>query len=341
MKLKDIAKEVGVSISTVSRVINHKGANVASKEIQDKIWDIVQKSGYTPNLDAQNLRKSSHDHSSDKNNNTFACIFARSNDLATDSFFVDLGKAIEYEAYKYNYFLKYSFLAKDINDGYFNQVINSHSVSGLIIMGRFDKDKMKSVTETHKHVVYVGLNPFPTKHDLIFCDGYKASMTAIDYLYKLGHRKIAYIGERMKENRYRGYIDGLAKYNLPQDSKNVVTVKLSAEGGYYGASALLARNVDITAIFCANDATAVGTIKALKENNLKVPQDISVMGIDDIELAQFVSPMLTTIHIPIEELGRHAVKTLIDRISHGHNLPVKLELPFRISVRDSCGKPPV
>lgn len=93
-----------------------------------------------------------------------------------------------------------------------------------------------------------------------------------------------------------------------------------------------------SAVFCANDATAVGAIKGFQENGYQVPGDISVIGIDDIEMASYVTPMLTTVHIPINELGRQAAKTLIDRIEKGHSLPYKMELPFSLAKRDSCAK---
>ena len=82
----------------------------------------------------------------------------------------------------------------------------------------------------------------------------------------------------------------------------------------------------------------MGAMKALQEQGYRVPQDISVISIDDIEMARYFTPMLTTVHIPINELGRQAAKTLIDRIENGHILPIKIELPFSLSWRDSCAR---
>ena len=101
---------------------------------------------------------------------------------------------------------------------------------------------------------------------------------------------------------------------------------------------LMHNKADISAIFCANDTTALGVIHALKEKNFRIPEDISVISVDDIETAQYLSPMLTTVHIPLEELGRITAKTLIDRINGGHRLPMRISLPFYIAKRDSCGK---
>lgn len=101
---------------------------------------------------------------------------------------------------------------------------------------------------------------------------------------------------------------------------------------------LLKQNSDFSAVFCANDLTAIGAIKAFHEAKLHVPRDVSVISVDDIDLSQYMNPMLTTVHIPIEELGRQTARLLIDRISGGHSLPMKVELPFYIAKRDSCAR---
>lgn len=95
---------------------------------------------------------------------------------------------------------------------------------------------------------------------------------------------------------------------------------------------------EFTAVFCANDLTAIGAIKAFHENKKQVSKDISVISVDDIDLAQYITPMLTTVHIPIEELGRQTARILIDRINGRHTLPMKVELPFFMAQRDSCAK---
>ena len=121
--------------------------------------------------------------------------------------------------------------------------------------------------------------------------------------------------------------------------KNTANVKLSHEGGYQGAYRLMEAKADVTAIFCANDNTAIGAIKAIREKGYRIPEDISIIGVDDIETAQYLSPMLTTVHIPTEEMGQLAAKILIDRINGGHRIPLKLILPFHIAKRDTCATP--
>ena len=135
-----------------------------------------------------------------------------------------------------------------------------------------------------------------------------------------------------------------------QNYKNVIYTGLNPMGTQYdqvvcdgsdisySANILMHNKADISAIFCANDTTAIGVIHALKEKNFRIPEDISVISVDDIETAQYLSPMLTTVHVPLEELGKITAKTLIDRINGGHRLPMRISLPFYIAKRDSCGK---
>jgi DNA-binding LacI/PurR family transcriptional regulator len=338
MTLKDIAKEAGVSISTVSRVINEKNTKSASKEVKDRIWEIVRRTGYTPNATARDLKLGRETAAVEPVKKSIACIFARTNTDSNDPFFSQIAKALEQEAFKNHYYLKYSFTTLDIsNPEILTQISNIH-VDGAVILGRYDEQLLKSFTARHKNVIYTGLNPIGQVYDQVVCDGYEAAFSAIKYLAELGHTKIGYIGEKQNEIRFQAYKDALDKLKLPYSPSNVVDVRLSSEGGYNGTNTLLARGTEVTAIFCANDTTAIGVLRALKENGISIPADMSVISIDDIDTAQYLSPMLTTVHIPLDELGQMAAKVLIDRISGGHRLPIKVTLPFYISKRESCAK---
>ncbi|OUO75639.1 LacI family transcriptional regulator [Blautia sp. An249] len=338
MTLKDIAKEAGVSISTVSRVINNKACNAASKDTQDKIWSIVRKTGYTPNPAAQTLKKGNALVNSDKPTRFIDCLQARSTNIDADPFFFELERAIEQEAFNHNCIVKRSFAPADIRDMKEITSLQGNLADGVVILGRFgfSQAQMNFLNDTYKNVIYVGLNPTDLKCDQVICNGYDASVSAVKYLFELRHKKIGYIGEQKNECRFLGYKDALTKLNLPFSITNTANVIQTIDGGYQGAKQLIQRGVDISAVFCANDLTAIGAIKGFSESKRNVPKDISVISIDDISMAQYLSPMLTTIHVPIEELGKIATKTLLDRIQYGHRLPLKIELPYYIAKRDSC-----
>lgn len=339
MKLKDIAERVGVSISTVSRVINSKDTKAASEEVREKIWSVVRETGYTPNIAARNLKLGKINNTTIRNNDkNIACIVARSRDAIDEPFFLDLSRSIEREAFKHGYVLRYTLSAFDLDTSNAFNTISNTKVDGVLILGRFNLNLSNFIKKHYKNVVFAGLNSIDLSYnyDQVICDGYKASIAAVKHIASLFHTNISYIGETKNEVRFKGFMDAMKELSLSINSKNIINTHLSTHGGYKGAQKLLDNNTHTTAILCANDITAIGALKALKENGICVPKDISIISIDDISMSQYVSPMLTTVHIPIEQLGKMACKTLIDRIERGHSIPIKLEIPFNITKRESC-----
>ncbi|MEY8351904.1 LacI family DNA-binding transcriptional regulator [Lachnospiraceae bacterium 54-53] len=338
MTLKEIAKEAGVSISTVSRVVNKNSPGAAGKEVQDRIWEIVRRTGYTPNSTARTL-KMGNGTDSVLSSRSIACLFARTSDTVTDLFFTSLSRSIEQEAFKRNYVLKYSFSSFDINHPNTFRLISDSHVDGVVILGRCDKALLKTLKTYFNCVAYTGLNNLEARYDQIICDGHQAAVAAVNHLIDLNHTKIAYIGETWEENRYAGYQSALADRRLPVRKDYVANVTLSSEGGYQGVKRLLKAGCDATAYFCSNDVTAIGAMRAFQEAGLSIPKDVSLISIDDIDTAKYLNPMLTTVHIPVEEMGQMTAKILIDRIEGGHRLPLKINLPFYIASRDSCACP--
>lgn len=328
MTQKDIAKRVGVSVSTVSRVLSNKDTKAASKEIKEQIWQVVCEEGYTPSDAARQLRKGKH---KDKSSRYITCIYALSRDNR-DAFFAEMASAIVYELYKHHYILQYSVYAGDMDVEAFSAALNNDDIAGYIVMGRFDNAQLRDIVEAKKNVVYVGLNCSSDTHDAVYCDAFKASQCAMEEFYRLNHRQVAYLGEKSRERRYVGYRHFITEKKMPELA---VETKHSLEGGYRGAEALLATKRAFTGIFCANDEAAMGAIRALREHNLRVPEDVSVISVDDVDVAQYFSPMLTTVHIPISELGRQAARMLVDKIESSRAIPLKMELPFKLARRDS------
>lgn len=333
MTLKDIANAAGVSISTVSRILNGNSVNAASKKVQDKIWEIAREGGYIPNTSAQALKTGT---TVKKINNSIACIYARSADAKNDAFFSALTRSIEQEALKEGFIVKYSFSAFDINNPATQHQIINNEVDGVAVLGRCDKETLKFLKLHFKKVVYAGLNALDADYDQVICDGYAVAAEAMEYLFQLGHVNIGYIGEMHKEVRYLAYRDVLKNHHISLDNSLITNVPISSDGGYQGAKHILETAKDVTAFFCINDITAIGALKAIQDCNYKIPEDISVISMDDIDISQYVSPMLTTMHIPIEEIGKMTAKILIDRIRGGHTLPLKISLPYYLVKRESC-----
>lgn len=335
MTLKEIASLAGVSPSTVSRVINHPGSKAASREVENRIWEIVRETGYIPDVSARNLKL--HTAAEGSCEKSIGCILARTH--TTDPFFSKITRGLEREALRSGYVVKYIFSYQDIQKPDIQQAIQQTKVEGVALLGRPDSKMRSFLKNNYKKIIYTGLNNIEPEFDQIICDAYLASKTAVSYLAELGHIHIGYLGERKNEIRYRGYWDAISQLALPLNRDHIIDTPLSTEGGYQAAAKLLSASNNITALFCANDLTAIGAMKAAMELGYRVPENLSVIGIDDIETCQYTTPMLTTIHIPMEDLGIMTAKILIDRLETGKRIPMKVELPFRLIRRGSCAPP--
>lgn len=332
MTLKDIAKQAGVSISTVSRVINNKNYHCTRPETEQMIRDLVQKTGYLPSVAYKGL-KTTPDSLGKR---VISCLYARTDLNTQDQFFAAIERGVEKEAAASGCALGCSFSAIDVLDNIDEKFLSYSELDGIVVLGRFDEKLVKFLKGRTKNVIQVGLNVSSTQFDQVFVDGYKAAAKALNYLYTLGHRSIAYLGEVANEVRFTAFQDFMKEHDLPVDGHQVWDCIQSLQGGFAAAEKLVQSGRLPTALFCANDITAIGAMKALRQAHLSIPDDISIISIDDIEMAQFITPSLTTIRIPKTELGTMAVKLLNDRINHGHSLKLRLELPCDLIIRNSC-----
>lgn len=334
--LKDIARETGLSISTVSRIINDPSSTRASKESKRKIWKAVRLLGYVPNTSARQLRLGEGEEPvpavGDK---ILACLTTRPF-ASTDPFFIEITQAVSSAAIQRGYVLKYLISSYNMDPKEVLKSLTDDRIAGIIILG---KAKTELLTYLHQHfnvTIYCSLNAKENfKYNQVVCDGFSASKAAVQYLIDHGHKKIGYVGELVDEVRYKGYHSALKENGLEFSWKHIVESELGMDSACERVKKKLQATDLPTALFCANDATAIGTMKALKEMNLSVPQDISLIGIDDIEMSRYVSPMLTTVYIPKTDLGAVSAQMLIDLIEEHYNSTMKIELPYAIIERQT------
>lgn len=345
MTLKEIAAEAGVSVSTVSRVLNKSGKSPAGKEVRNRILEIAQRTGYTPNAHARNLKM----HSVPGNGNTcrsMACLFTQAADIGSGLARAVLVKGMEEEARVHDYSLKYSLSSLDgLLPPAFDMMANSN-VDGIAIIGSSlggtdsTGQYLRHLSQqTPRHIIYTGFEYLDAGLDQIVCDGQRAASDAADRLILSGHRQIAYIGGRGYSIPFLGYCASLKEHGIPCRESCVKLVPISMEGGYRGAGELLKSGLSPTACLCSNDVIAIGAMRAIREFGLSVPGDISIISMDDINVGQYLDTTLTTIHLPLAEMGRMTAKILIDRIEGGHHLPMKIVLPYHMVERESCVSP--
>ncbi len=331
MSLKQIASMTGFSVSTVSRVLNDTSPTCASPETRDKIWAAAREIGYHPNEAARKLKKP--EESSD-DPRSVTIILARVASLKTDPFFLDLFRRLEAELMKQNTIVDQVLyteesLPKNVSDS-----------DGVIILGRCSKKLLDEIRTQKPNIVGIWRNSMDFDVDEVICDGETAARLAMDYLLSHGHTQIAYIGDCSYESRYVGYCNALIQNHISMDYQLICQTNQTREEAGKAFEELLAAKVagkaDFSAVFCANDVTAIRVLEILKEQKKSVRESISVISIDDIEESQDTKPMLTTIHIPRDEMAHMAVCLLLDRISRLHRDPIRIELPCRVIERESC-----
>lgn len=345
MSIKKIAEKAGVSPATVSRVLNNPNYKCSVSGLRDKIWKTAIEMNYVPNEAARNLKKGV----SAKQEKTWYIniLMTRTDSSTTDPFFAELLRVIESEIHDKNCILSkvwYMSVFSDdrkcrrenldrLIDGMYDEVEGKRD--GLIIIGRCNKEALKKLNKKYKSVVSVNRNSTNYEVDEVLCDGEKIAAAAVEYLISLGHKNIGYIGQCHSEDRYNGYLETLKKHDLDVIPEYVIETKQTEAEGYEAMEKFFQSDDMPTGIYCANDISAIGMLKCLNKfrNRYYMP---SIISSDDIQEAQFTRPMLTTVSLPKEDMGKFALYLLLDRLKGGHSGIVRMELEGRLMIRNSC-----
>ena len=345
MSIKKIAEKAGVSPATVSRVLNNPNYKCSVSGLRDKIWKTAIEMNYVPNEAARNLKKGV----SAKQEKTWYIniLMTRTDSSTTDPFFAELFRVIESEIHDKNCILSkvwYMSVFSDdrkcrrenldrLIDGMYDEVEGKRD--GLIIIGRCNKEALKKLNKKYKSVVSVNRNSTNYEVDEVLCDGKKIAAAAVEYLISLGHKNIGYIGQCHSEDRYNGYLETLKKHDLDVIPEYVIETKQTEAEGYEAMEKFFQSDDMPTGIYCANDISAIGMLKCLNKfrNRYYMP---SIISSDDIQEAQFTRPMLTTVSLPKEDMGKFALYLLLDRLKGGHSGIVRMELEGRLMIRNSC-----
>ncbi|MCD8106153.1 MAG: LacI family transcriptional regulator [Lachnospiraceae bacterium] len=340
MSLKKIAEMTGVSVSTVSRVLNNRDYNCASEEVKDRIWAAAEKIQYVPNESARNLKKGNKANGGTPAR-SLAIILERFESLDDDPFFRELYRSVEQEAFSRGCMIS-GVQVLDARRGNTEALKSRGNLAdGYIILGRSSPQTLSHLKAIGKNIVSISRNPTHFEIDEIICDGRSAAERAIEYLISKGYRRIGYIGDCSYEDRYVGYCDTLIRNGLPMDYANIIPSDQTAKGGCAAMKKLLEQKT-ADAVFCANDATAIGALQGWREYRAdkqyarKTAPLPALISIDDIRAAAEVTPSLTTVHVPHEDMGKTAVKVLLDRIEKGHTENIRVEFPSRLVIRESC-----
>jgi LacI family transcriptional regulator len=329
--LKHIAIKVGVSVATVSRVLNGKSAKYRiSKKTQDIIQKAARDLNYSPNQLARSLRLN--------RSNTIAYV----NPDISNPFFSSIGKSIVKHARKsgYSIVLCDSEENTDLEQSLI-KVMLEHKVDGLIISPVGLKSSHLVELFNRKVPIVLLDRYFPNVEiPYVTSDNYNGAMEAISYLIENGHNKIACI-QGLKttspnNDRVRGYIDAHKKFNLPLYNEFLVGDSFGEENGYIETKLLLKKKKIPTAIFAVSNLISLGALRALKEENFRVPEDMSVISFDEQPYSQFLSTPMTTVAQQSFQIGQIAAKFIIDQIESKKSVDQEsILLPTKLVVRSS------
>jgi LacI family transcriptional regulator len=328
--IKDVARLAGVSISTVSRVINN--SKPVSPEVRRRVMKVIEETGYKPNDIARTLvTKKSY------------LIGVIVTNLA-NSYVAEMVRGIEEVGKMYNYdILLCSSYGDKSTELKYLQLLNRKQVEGIIFISDNLNDEIKERINEYKiPFIYLSRHSMEEKYPTVTIDNYLAAYEMTQYLISLGHQNIAYVADgiepsNLEKIKIDGYKNALKENGI--DKEIIYNAKGGKnEDGYDIAKDILNNGKDITAVFCSHDELAIGIINYFHDNNIKVPEDISVVGYGDIKFASMLRPKLTTVKEPFYDMGAVAIRMVIKEIMGEKIKERKINLPFHIEVRNSCKK---
>jgi len=309
--MKDIASEANISVVTVSRALNNKPD--ISKKTKEDVLRIARNLDYTPNVLAQSLVT--------KDTKTVGIIIPN----ARDPFYASVIDGISNETRNRGYGI---FLCNSHEDPdeelELIKLLRSKWVNGMLIYPlQEDSRYINELQNNQTPFVFLNRHSEKIKSDYVINDNYQGSFLVIDHLIKKGYKNIVYVCAKPTassgQERIEGCKGALRKHGFEESAMKVLTCDESIECCYNLVLNLLSDNVDIDAMYIWDDRLAIGASRALFESNIKIPEDIALVGYDDIEVAEFLYPPLTTVRQPTFQIGQLAARILIDKFESGND----------------------
>ncbi|RIX59547.1 LacI family transcriptional regulator [Paenibacillus nanensis] len=325
----DIAKEAGVSIATVSHVINGKGK--ISKERREEIRRIMARMGYKPSMIASALTSKK----------TYALGLLVPD--ISNPFFAEIARAVEDEGQRYGYSV--FICSTDNNDEKVERyaaLLQQKKVDGVIIgTGMKEPSALEPLLRNGVPTVFLA-REFPSvRVPTVVVNDYAGGAAAAQHLIELGHRRLGVLAEQdsisSSRERVRGFRQTAEAAGIWLDPALIISSGIKE--GKVKALELLQRENRPTAIFCCNDLLAIGALQAAKGTGLSIPYDCSIVGFDDTVLASVTDPPLTTVAQPIEQMGQTVVQLLLRHIGQPGEPPERIVLPPVLSIRQSSSEP--
>jgi LacI family repressor for deo operon, udp, cdd, tsx, nupC, and nupG len=328
INIKQVARAAEVSVATVSRALQMP--DVVAPETLERVLAVIKELGYTPNAQARNLRTAKT-----------KLVVVIAPDIASP-FYAEVIQGVEEVAHNHGYSVMVGDTQFDRRrEQDYAQFLASRQADGMITLlphlPLFRQEGPLPIVNACEYVPDEAVTS-------VQADNLAGAEAATDYLLSLGHRAIGFVSgpasSPISVDRQLGYRAALQGWNIEPSLALEAAGDYSPESGIAAVEALFGRGVKFTALFCANDEMALGAISALRGRGLRVPQDVSVIGFDDIRLARYFDPPLTTVSQPMAEIGRSAMNLLLEKLADP-NTPLRRQvLPTHLVVRGTTAPPP-
>ena len=332
--IKDVAKHAGVSIATVSRVIN--GAGNVSEERSQRVQEAIQALDFEPDFLAQSWRT--------RETHTIAAVVVDNTSPHHSILLREAGAAAL--ARHYTLILCTTYYSPEIETRYL-RMLRLHRVDGVLLNNVIPcENEISALTESGVPVVLLNrpLGNHGALVDAVVVDSYRGSFELVEHLIRVGHRRIALVysialHEFHRRERLRGYRDALEAHGIPYDENLVRSSEPSGNGGVQVLASSLAFSPRPTALYAAGYSTGLATMSLLHTQGLQIPDDIAFAMFDDVAWGAFMDPPLTLVRNPAEEIGRVAMELLFARLADPKRPPQEIRLQPTLVVRRSCGWP--
>lgn len=326
--MRDVAQKAGVSIKTVSRVINEQGE--IAEETRARILAVIQELGYRPNMVARSLVT--------QRTNTIGIVIS---DITNPYFSTVVRGAQDMARYRDYHVVLCNTYESQEEELRTLRSLAGQGVDGMIMFpGFYTGNNLEIFAEQFRPLVLINHRFEHRNVSLVLTKNYEGAQMAVEYLIQQGHRKIGLLAGRelstKRGQRVRGYYDTLAAHGLPVLDTYILGGPSTLESGYENALQLFSQAPDITAIFAYNDLVALGVIKACREVGRRIPDDCALIGFDDTVFASLVTPALTTIRLDKYGTGREAMARLFDMMEAPDATFDPIELDVELVVRESA-----
>lgn len=328
--IRDVASHAGVSVATVSRVINDSPHKVHAATRRRVLRSVVRLA-YRPNAVARGLRRGT--------THSIALIVP---DI-TNPFYPAIARGVEDAARRHGFAVVLGNTDGDPKrERAYLDILRTRWVDGVLFAGvGGDVDELRTLMAQGVPAVVIARDVDGGHIDTVLADGFAGMRLATVHLLRLGHRRIAFVGGPralpVARERLLGYRRALREYGVGARPSLVVSGDFRVDGGRAAIRRLLARREGFTAVVAANDLMAIGAMEALRSAGRQIPQDVAVVGFDDIPFAAYVDPPLTTVVQPTYRLGALAVERLLSLMRGDHGGPRRIVLQPQLVIRRSCG----